>query len=173
MRLERTLERKDSVAVQLIPATGEDIHELTRVMTLAFDDDAQKHLGQPKGGPPGYDTGDFFRKWMPYKKSVTYRIVAEGKTVGGIIVWIYEHGRNVLGTIFVDPSYQDRGIGTAAWRLIEATYPDTKSWNLGTPSWAIKNHHFYEKNGFKKIREESVDDMPGGVSFIYSKVVDP
>jgi GNAT superfamily N-acetyltransferase len=69
-----------------------------------------------------------------YEDSVTYKIVAEGDTGGGIIVWIYKHGRNVLGTIFVDPSYQDRGIGTLAWRLIEETYPDTRSWTLGTPS---------------------------------------
>jgi hypothetical protein len=41
-----------------------DIPELTRVMTRAFDDDAQKHLGIEKGGPPGYDDGEFFRKWM-------------------------------------------------------------------------------------------------------------
>ena len=172
MRRERTLERKDSVAIQLIQATTEDIPQLTKVMTLAFDDDAQKHLGTPKGGPPGYDNGDFFRKWMPYEESVTYKIVAEGKTIGGIIVWIYKHGRNVLGTIFVDPDYQDQGIGTLAWRLIEETHPDTKSWTLGTPSWATKNHHFYAKNGFTKIREESGEDIPGGVSYIYSKAMD-
>jgi len=172
MRRERALERKDSVSVQLDHATKEDIPELTRVMTLAFDDDSQKHLGKPKGGPPGYDNGDFFRKWMPYKESVTYKIIVESKTIGGIIVWIYKHGRNVLGTVFVDPDYQNRGIGTLAWSLIEETYPDTKSWNLGTPSWATKNHHFYEKNGFKKIREEPVEDILGGVSFIYRKVME-
>lgn len=82
MRGERTLERKDSVSVQLVHAPKEDIPELTRVMTLAFDDDSQKHLGKPKGGSPGYDNGDFFRKWMPYKESVTYKMVADGKTIG-------------------------------------------------------------------------------------------
>lgn len=107
MRPKRPLERKDSISVQLVHATKEDIPGLTSVMTRAFDDDSQKHLGKPKGGPPGYDNGDFFRKWMPYEESVTYKIVVEGKTVGGIIVWIYTHGRNVLGTIFVDPNHQD------------------------------------------------------------------
>lgn len=164
-----TLGGKDSISIQLVPATMEDIPELTRVMTRAFDDDSQKHLGKPKGGPEGYDNGDFFRKWMPYKESVTYKIIAERKIIGGIIVWIYKHGSNTLGTIFVDPDYQDQGIGTQAWSLIEEAYPDTKSWTLGTPRWATKNHHFYEKNGFRKIREEPDDNIPGGVSFIYSK----
>ena len=34
-----------------------DVPELTGVMTRAFDDDSQKHLGIEKGGPPGYDDG--------------------------------------------------------------------------------------------------------------------
>ncbi|MGD1994471.1 MAG: hypothetical protein PVI59_14855, partial [Anaerolineae bacterium] len=44
--------------------TEADVPELTAVMTRAFDDDAQKHLGQERGGPPGYDDGEFFRKWL-------------------------------------------------------------------------------------------------------------
>lgn len=171
MGQERSSEERIFVSVRLDHATMEDIPELTRVMARAFDDDSQKHLRRPKGGPEGYDNGDFFRKWMPYKESVTYKIIADSKVVGGIIVWIYEHGRNVLGTIFVDPGYQDQGIGTRTWSLIEEAYPDTKSWTLGTPSWAMKNHHFYEKNGFKKIGEDHVDDIPGGISFIYRKVM--
>jgi hypothetical protein len=39
--------------------TEADIPELTQVMMRAFDDDARKHLGLERGGPPGYDNGDF------------------------------------------------------------------------------------------------------------------
>jgi len=39
----------------------EDLDELTEVMTRSFDDDSQKHLGVEKGGPPGYDNGEFFK----------------------------------------------------------------------------------------------------------------
>lgn len=133
----------------------EDIPELTEVMTRAFDDDAQKHLGWEKGGPPGYDNGDFFRKWLlGYEETDGYKVMTDGKAIGGIIVWIYEHGKNTLGTIFVDPAYQDQGIGTKMWTFIEETYPETKKWQLDTPNWATKNHHFYEhKCGFKKIDE--------------------
>jgi hypothetical protein len=41
-----------------------DIQALTSVMTRAFNDDAQKHLGVESGGPEGYDNGDFFRTWL-------------------------------------------------------------------------------------------------------------
>jgi GNAT superfamily N-acetyltransferase len=129
-----------------------DIPELTIVMTRAFDDDAQKHLGVERGGPEGYDNGEFFRKWLfGYKESDVYKIILGDKIVGGFIVWIYEHGENNVGTIFVDPLYQDRGVGTQAWQFVEATYPNTKQWDLGTPIWAVKNHHFYEKCGFYRV----------------------
>jgi GNAT superfamily N-acetyltransferase len=151
-------------------ATEDDIPELTRVMTRAFDDDARRHLGVEKGGPEGYDNGDFFRKWLlPYDESVGYKITSRGQVVGGFIVWTFEHGRNRLGTIFVDPDVQDRGLGTRAWEFIERTYADAESWTLATPGWATKNHHFYEaKCGFARIRAE---DSPQGVFFVYHKVV--
>ena len=70
-------------------ATEQDIPQLTQVMTHAFDDDSQKHLGRAKGGPEGYDNGDFFRKWLlPYKESVGYKILLAGQVIGGFIVWI-------------------------------------------------------------------------------------
>jgi GNAT superfamily N-acetyltransferase len=135
------------------PITETDVPELTAVMTRAFDDDAQKHLGQERGGPPGYDDGEFFRKWLfGYQESVGYKIIAEDKLIGGIIVWILEHGDNILGTVFVDPASQDQGVGTRTWQFIEATYPETRSWTLETPVWATKNHHFYEeKCGFHRV----------------------
>ena len=147
----------------------EDIPELTICMTLAFDDDSQKHLGVPKGGPEGYDNGDFFRKWLfSYKESYGYKVTLDEEIIGGIIVWDMPHGRNSLGTIFIKPKYQNRGIGKKSWQFIEDSYPGVKSWTLGTPSWAIKNHHFYEKTcGFKKIREEVEEEDQ--ISFIYQK----
>ena len=147
-----------------------DIPELTRVMTRAFDDDAQKHLGIEKGGPPGYDNGEFFRKWMlGHEESIGYKVLLDGQVIGGIIVWILEHGDNRLGTIFVDPTYQDQGIGSRAWQFIEATYPDARSWTLDTPSFATKNHFFYEnKCGFVQIDEKAVPGEPW-TSFIYRK----
>ena len=148
----------------------EDIPELTRVMTRAFDDDTQKHLGLEKGGPEGYDNGEFFRKWLfGYEESIGHKAVSEGKIVGAVIVWVFEHGENRVGTIFVDPAYQDRGLGTRMWRFIEATYPQARSWTLGTPSWATKNHYFYEhKCGFRRVGTEPGEDGVGE-SFIFRK----
>jgi len=147
-----------------------DIPELTAVMTRAFDDDAHRHLGMPRGGPEGYDNGDFFRKWLfGYQASTGYKATVDDRIVGAVIVWAFEHGHNYLGTIFVDPAFQNRGVGTRIWQFVEATYPEAVSWTLGTPSWATKSHSFYEhKCGFEKMGEE-----PDKASFTYRKEMHP
>ncbi len=139
-----------------------DIPELTEVMIRAFDDDSQRHLGAEKGGPDGYDNGDFFREWLfGYEWTVGYKVMADNHIIGAIIVWIFDTGQNFLGTIFVDPEYQNRGVGHHTWEFIESTYPQTIGWQLETPGYATSNHHFYEKCGFKKIEEKpATDEMP-------------
>ena len=67
----------------------DDIPTLTDVMQRAFDYDAQVHLGIERGGPDGYDDGEFFRKWLfSYDESQGYKIVLNGRIVGGFIVWV-------------------------------------------------------------------------------------
>jgi GNAT superfamily N-acetyltransferase len=149
-----------------------DIPALTPVMKRAFDDDAQKHLGQESGGPPGYDDGEFFRTWLlPYEESIGYKIMAGDRLIGGIIVWILPEGHNILGTIFVDPDLQDIGVGQRTWRFIEGTYPATKSWRLGTPSWATKNHHFYVRCGFQRVESDPLITPEEGMT-IYRKEIE-
>ena len=132
-----------------------DIEILTPIMRRAFDDDAQKHLGKERGGPPGYDDGQFFHTWLfPYTESVGHKIILDEKVIGGIIVWILPEGHNILGTIFIDPPYQDQGLGAMTWDYIEAEYPETASWRLATPTWADKNHHFYRKCGFSPVESD-------------------
>ena len=154
-------------------AEEKDIPDLTEVMTQAFNDDSQRHLGKPKGGPSGYDNGDFFRTWLlPYEQSHGYKILHKGKIIGGLIVWILPSRDNRVGVIFMNPLYQNRGFGSRAMHFIFNTYPDTRSWTLGTPGFAKSNHSFYEKNGFVKIGEEIVKDLPEEVSFIYRKTIE-
>ena len=147
--------KSDDLELVLSEIVEADIPSLAAVMKRAFDDDAQKHLGQESGGPPGYDDGEFFHTWLlPYEESVGYKIMSGDNLIGGIIVWILPEGNNILGTIFVDPDYQDIGVGTQTWTYIEETYPETKSWRLATPTWAAKNHHYYKKCGFKEVESD-------------------
>jgi GNAT superfamily N-acetyltransferase len=152
--------------------TEDDIPEMTRIMTRAFDDDARRHLGVEKGGPDGYDTGDFFRKWLfGYMETDGWKVIADGTAVGGIIVWILPRGNNILGTIFIDPDFRNRGIGSAAWKFIEEKYPQTRSWRLTTPKFAKKNHYFYAtKCGFRRVKADRILGKQAG-EYVYRKVM--
>ena len=142
-----------------------DIPLLTPVMRRAFDDDTQKHFGRERGGPPGYDDGGFFKKWLlPYEQSVGYKVLSGGEVIGGIMVWILPNGDNILGTIFVDPEYQDRGVGERTWRFIEAAHPETASWRLQTPMRATKNHHFFAKCGFEQVESDPLIPAEEGMT---------
>jgi N-acetylglutamate synthase-like GNAT family acetyltransferase len=156
--------------VALHPFLERDIEGLTTIMTRAFDDDAQKHLGKARGGPEGYDNGDFFRKWLfSYKESEGFKIIHQEQVVGGIIVWNLPGGHNILGTIFIDPDFQDQGLGTATWQAIEAKYPQAKNWRLGTPDWATKNHHFYQKCGFRKVDSDALIPPEEGLTVYFKE----
>ena len=82
--------------------------------------------------------------------SETYRIVENGKIVGGVILKIdKETNINELEILFVSPEEHSRGIGYGAWQAVEALHPETKVWKTCTPYFDKRNIHFYvNKCGF-------------------------
>lgn len=49
--------------LKLIRLEESHIDTLTKIMERAFDEDTRIHIGEEKGGPDGYNNGDFLRKW--------------------------------------------------------------------------------------------------------------
>ncbi|MFA6845214.1 MAG: GNAT family N-acetyltransferase [Sphaerochaetaceae bacterium] len=74
----------------------------------------------------------------------TYRILLNGRKVGGIILNINNgtHHNN-LEILFVMPEAHNKGIGQAAWKAIEALHPETVVWETCTPYFEKRNIHFY------------------------------
>jgi hypothetical protein len=81
----------------------------------------------------------------------TYRIVVDGRNVGGVILKINkETNHNELEILFVSPEEHTKGIGYGAWQAIEALHPETEVWETCTPYFEKRNIHFYvNKCGFK------------------------
>ena len=84
-------------------------------------------------------------------RSETYRIVVDGKRVGGVILKIdkeKKHGE--LDILFVNPDAHSRGIGYGAWLAVEELHPEIEVWETCTPYFEKLNIHFYvNKCGFK------------------------
>lgn len=132
------------------PINEEDVEYLTEIMTRAFDDDTRQFLGVEKGGPEGYDTGEFIKRWALNSPTQSFKVLLDAKVIGAVIVWINANNENFLGNLFVDPLIQNQGIGLKIWRYIEHKYPDTKKWVTETPGYSKRNHNFYvNKCGFK------------------------
>ena len=83
--------------------------------------------------------------------SETYRIVVDGKNVGGATLKIdtLTH-HNHLEILYTLPDEHSKGIGYGAWLAIEALHPETEIWETCTPYFEKRNIHFYvNKCGFK------------------------
>lgn len=151
------------MGLELIRLEEAHIKKLTKIMERAFDEDTRIHLGEEKGGPEGYDNGNFLRKWGLHKDASSYCISLNGQFIGGVILWINEDNNNFLGNIFIDPIYENRGIGAKVWKMIEKMYPDTKTWNTETPIFSSRNHNFYvNKCGFHIVKIDNPKDRLEG-----------
>jgi len=154
--------------IEIRQATTKDAAILTEIQIHTFKDDNKlKPPGCSMEGPPGYDSVDWNAEWMT--KTPYYKILFDGRIVGGIIVFDLGEGQYELGRIFVDPDFQNQGIGQQAVRLMFKAFPEAKLWTLGTPSWAMRNQHFYEKMSFVKIGETAIDPDLGWSGVEYEK----
>ena len=139
-------------------ARPQDSAKLAKVSERAFHSDID--CGAPEiGGPPGYDSAGWQRKMMRIAKY--YKILLRNQIVGGIIVFAKEPRCYELGRIFVDPDFQNQGIGTQAFEFLWQEYPLAKKWTLGTPAWNVRTRHFYKKVGFTEVGT----DEHGGILF--------
>jgi len=157
--------------VELKRAHKDDVKALMETQISAFDDDnILKPPGCSMEGPPGYDSVDWNIHWIqdtPY-----YKILSAGQIVGGLILFNRGEVHFEVGRIWIDPDYQNQGIGGEAMRAMFCSHPDVKKWTLGTPSWAVRNQHFYEKMGFAKIRETEIDPDLGWSGIEYELIYD-
>lgn len=111
----------------------------------------EQHPFEPEDGPipPDEDVDES----LDAAGAVAYHILSNGQRVGGAVLTIdaMTH-RNSLAFFFVRTGVSGRGIGQQAWQLIEATYPETISWETHTPYFEKRNIHFYvNKCGFKIV----------------------
>lgn len=134
--------------VKFVKAKTADAKGLALASWRAFDNDI--NYGAPgKGGPPGYKSEKWQSKMMRFGKY--YKMLDEHRIIGGFVIFDKGKGHYELGRIFLDPDYQDQGIGAQAIEFMEKTFPMVTKWTLDTPRWNKRTQHFYEKMGYVMI----------------------
>ncbi|QDL97157.1 GNAT family N-acetyltransferase [Rhodopseudomonas palustris] len=166
--------------VILVRAQEAELKEFRLGLQDAFAAGFTAAFGTAPEGPIPSDAelGDFFHA----PGAVTYHVVLGGMRVGGVVLTIEATThRNSLDLFFVATEHHGKGIGSRAWRAIEAMYPDTLAWETHTPYFEKRNIHFYvNKCGFKIVEfynvhhpdphQETREGIPGGESFRFQKV---
>lgn len=152
-------------------ALPEDAEELTRIQFEAFAQaDAIYTNIRGYEPPPGYDSVE--AQQAAITQSLYYKMLDEGAIVGGFILLKENESHIMLARIFIRPVFQNAGIGTQAFRFMEAMYPRCRRWTVLTPFLSYRNHHFYEKLGFVKVGETEPMFTNGYVMFMFEKRCD-
>lgn len=153
------------MAIELVKIEKCDIDEFTELAIQSFEEDKKMYGDYP----PLIDINNHTLRFI--HQGDTYKILREGKLIGGSVIFKNSKNQYTLGAIFIHPSYQNQGIGQQVMHLIEKKYPDAKSWDLDTPYLSVRNHHFYEKMGYVKTGEEIPDKESDFKLFLYKKVM--
>jgi ribosomal protein S18 acetylase RimI-like enzyme len=126
-----------------------DIPAVTALAGAAFKEDAAHMPVLPQGAQPTvYDDVAKHAKWM--RDKLYYKCVKDDSLVGSIILHITGDRGSIFG-LHVDPDHMNQGIGSWILRTGMGLWPRVTLWSLETPDYAIRNHHFYETNGFLKV----------------------
>ena len=139
--------------VILVPLTQEDREQFILDNQWAFKHGALVEFGERDDHID--DDGEIIsrktiERCINDPNNETYRIVVNGKNVGGVILKIdNETHINELEILFVLPEEHSKGIGYGAWKAVEELHPETVIWKTCTPYFDKRNIHFYvNKCGF-------------------------
>ena len=142
--------------VTLVPLEADDREQFILDNQWAFKYGAIEEFGE-RDNHLDFDGEIISRKTIERcidsSDSETYRIIVEGRKVGGVILKINkETNHNELEILFVSPEEHTKGIGYGAWQAIEALHPETEFWETCTPYFEKRNIHFYiNKCGFHAV----------------------
>jgi GNAT superfamily N-acetyltransferase len=148
-------------------ASMDEFEEINQKMKQAFIDISVKYVGDPNLIPPEISDGSLLKEFIPKKEY--FNIFLDIDIVGGYYIRPYKNSPKdmELRVFWVATEHQGKGIGTIGWNLIEQTHK-SKVWWLETPKFALSNQHFYEKLGFKKVKENA---FPTVTLILYRKEI--
>ncbi len=156
--------------LQLTTATPADVDMLMLAHAAAFAEDVAMYGRGPDG------IGDANWHQSRITDHIYLAIRDAQQIIGGMLVEDQGNRQAYLHVFFIDPAHQGRGYGQQALNLLEQRFPQIEHWSLHTPHRSYRNHHLYEKMGYRKIGETGVPNVPGLVEdfllFEYERNID-
>lgn len=140
-----------------------DAHMLKTIAVDAFKGNLEKYGHYP----PGIES----LKWHQdtINNGNYYKILYDGTLVGGIYIKSHQNDEMKVEFLFLSQDYHGIKIGATVMELVEFKYKEVRKWFLLTPYKDYRNHHFYEKLGYKKVGEIVPDKNNEFKLFRYEK----
>ena len=174
--------------VELVPLKEDDRNQFILDNQRAFKYGATEEFGERDRHFEEEDeiiSRKTIEESMDAENSEVYRIINDGKIVGGVVLSINKvTHRNELDLLFIAPEAHSLGIGFATWREVEKLHPETEVWETCTPYFETRNIHFYiNKCGFSaveffnkhhkdgRIHDASDSDSENDMMFRFEKVM--
>ncbi|MFV9506482.1 MAG: GNAT family N-acetyltransferase [Oscillochloridaceae bacterium umkhey_bin13] len=133
-----------------------DAERLVQIQIAAFHHDAVLYPDVGLGGPPGYDSVEQLRQTIA--QHPCYKLLYDDQVIGVMVIIVKGEQHTHLDLIAIDPHYHNRGLGTLAMQFLEQAHP-ARCYTLDTPSWAVRNQHFYQKLGYVKVSATTYADI--------------
>ena len=131
----------------------EDATELWEIQRKAFYDDLEKYKDDMN---PANESLERLKEKII--KFIYFTIFLDGKIIGGVDIRKKGETQYRLNRIYIDPSFQNGGLGFRVIKLIESYFPNATTWDLDTPHLSFRNQHLYEKLGYKKVGEHKISE---------------
>jgi len=138
------------MVIKLEIAEAQDLEQILQLQKKAFQDQALIYNDFTL--PPLTQTIDELRAEAELK--TIYKSVLDGQIVGSVRCSVKDNALYVE-KLFVDPDFQNRGIGTNIMHEIEGRYSHLADrYELFTGEKSERNLHIYKKSGYREIRRE-------------------
>jgi ribosomal protein S18 acetylase RimI-like enzyme len=132
-------------------ARVEDAADILELQKLAYQSEAR--LYDDWTLPPLIQTLESLRQEFTTK--VVLKAMEAGRLIGSVRAHMSDDACQIARLI-VHPELQGRGVGTALMRHIESRFSNASVFELFTGSRSEGNLRFYEKLGFRKVREQTL-----------------
>ena len=135
-----------------------DLDEILELQKLAYKSEAE--IYNDFTIPPLTQTLEDLKQEA--KESIILKVVENGRIVGSVRAF-EKDGTCYIGKLIVHPEYQNKGIGKKLMAAVEKCFKVVR-YELFTGHLSEKNLALYEKLGYKRFREEKIND---GLEFVY------
>lgn len=139
------------MTVSIIQANPDDAEEILDLQKLAYRSEAIIYNDWTI--PPLTQTIAEMRAEF---ESMYFLKATSGDKIIGSVRASHENSTCHIGRLIVHPEFRKKGIGTSLMERVEGAFSQAERFELFTGSRSTENMHFYQRLGYRIIREEDL-----------------